>query len=324
MNSYPDSRKLTTILAADVVNYSKMMSTNEEETLATLKSFREQAEGSIDKHNGRIFKTAGDAFLAEFGSPVQAVRCAISLQEDFRVRNIQLPEEQQMWFRMGINIGDVLVENGDLYGDGVNVAARLEGLAEKGGICVSGSTFEQVKNKLSIAFDDIGEQKVKNIPEPIPAFRLVPGQITVNEVGEGGLSIFQRVLNNRKLLGTGVLLLLLVAAGLYIMKINVIQRPKHPFDGIWKVSLSNVSGCLNNNPRSFSINVIDGTINEPNQPFPKIGSVSQKGNFTITVTDKSGNLRATQKGSLNELYGEGILQGKKSSCGGKVSLEKQI
>ncbi|GJL82570.1 MAG: hypothetical protein DHS20C01_22040 [marine bacterium B5-7] len=317
-------RKLTTILAADVVNYSQMMAANEEETLKTLKSFREQAEALINKHNARIFNTAGDAFLAEFGSPVQAVRCAISLQEDFRARNTQLPEEVQMWFRMGINVGDVLVEGNDLYGDGVNVAARLEGLAEKGGICISGSTFDQVKNKLSITFDDIGEQKVKNIPEPVPAFRLVPGQVKVTDTGTDSKSPSHRLSSGRNIILAGAALLLVVATGLYFLNLSPVAPIfKYPFDGLWKVSLSNLSGCLNNNARTFSINVINGTINEPGHPQPKTGSVSQNGEFIITVTDGSGNFRATQKGTLSGKYGEGILQGKKPDCSGKISLQKQ-
>lgn len=172
-------RKLTTILATDVEGYSRLMSADEETTLKTLKSYREIIDGLISRHDGRIFGTAGDSVVAEFGSTVEAVRCAMSIQEDLRVHNAELIEDLRMMFRIGINVGDVMVENENLFGDGVNVAARLESIAEAGGICISRSVFDQVKNKLSIGFEDIGPQKVKNIPEPVPAFRVVVDPVSV-------------------------------------------------------------------------------------------------------------------------------------------------
>jgi adenylate cyclase len=172
-------RKLTTILAADVEGYSRLMSADEEATLKTLKNYRQIIDGLIAKHDGRIFGTAGDSVIAEFGSTVEAVRCAITIQEELRIENAELAEENQMKFRIGVNVGDVMVEDDNLYGDGVNIAARLEGEAEAGGICISGSAFDQVKNKLSIGFEDIGPQQVKNIAAPVPAFRVVPGPVTV-------------------------------------------------------------------------------------------------------------------------------------------------
>ncbi len=179
MNSGGVTRKLTTILAADVVGYSRLMAADEEATLATLRTYREIIFDLIGKHHGRVVGTAGDAVLAEFGSAVEAVRCGISIQEDLRVRNAELADDIQMHFRIGINVGDVMIEGDDLFGDGVNVAARLEGIAPTGGICISGSTFEQVKNKLSIGFEDMGPQEVKNIPQPVPAFRIVPASVSV-------------------------------------------------------------------------------------------------------------------------------------------------
>ena len=172
-------RKLAVILAADVEGFTRLMHADEEATHKTLGAYRKIIDGLIARHSGRIFATGGDSVLAEFGSAVEAVRCAISIQEELRVRNAELPDDRQMRFRIGINIGDVIVEGDDLIGDGVNVAARFEGLAEPGGICISGSAFEQVKNKLSVGFEDIGPQEVKNIAEPVPAFRIVPGPVAV-------------------------------------------------------------------------------------------------------------------------------------------------
>ncbi len=139
-------RKLTTILAADVEGYSRLMSADEEATLNTLKSYREIIDGLIDRHHGRIFGTGGDSVIAEFGSAVEAVRCAITMQEELRIRNAELADERQMKFRIGVNVGDVMVEDDTLYGDGVYVAARLEGVAEAVGICISGRSFVQVKD----------------------------------------------------------------------------------------------------------------------------------------------------------------------------------
>jgi adenylate cyclase len=163
-------RRLATILAADAAGYSALMAEDEEATLRTLKSHRQVIDKLIERHEGRIFKTAGDAVLAEFGSAVEAVRCAITIQDELRVRNAELVQERQLHFRIGINVGDVLVDGDDLLGDGVNIAARLEGIAAPGRICISGGTFEQVKNKLSVAFQDLGMHQVKNIPDPVAAF----------------------------------------------------------------------------------------------------------------------------------------------------------
>ncbi len=172
-------RKLTTILAADVEGYSRLMRVDEEATLKTLGEYREIIDGSITRHDGRVFSTGGDSVLAEFGSAVEAVRCAVEFQEELAARDTEQPDGRRMRFRIGINIGDVMVRDGDLFGDGVNVAARLEGIAEPGGICVSGSTFDQIKHKLSLDFEDMGPQLLKNIAEPVPAFRLVPGPVSV-------------------------------------------------------------------------------------------------------------------------------------------------
>lgn len=163
-------RKIAAIFAADIAGYSRLVAEDEEETLRRLASYREVIDDFIAKASGRIFNTAGDAVLAEFPSAVDAVRCAIDIQESLRTRNMAYPPSRQMSFRIGITIGDVVERNGDLLGDGVNIAARLEGLAEVGGICVSRAVHEQVANKLSVQFADIGAQEVKNIPTPVHAY----------------------------------------------------------------------------------------------------------------------------------------------------------
>lgn len=163
-------RKIAAIFAADIAGYSRLVAEDEEETLRRLASYRQVTDDFIAKGGGRIFNTAGDAVLAEFPSAVEAVRCAIDIQESLRTRNMAYPQSRQMSFRIGITIGDVVERDGDLLGDGVNIAARLEGLAEVGGICISRAVHEQVANKLSVQFADIGAQEVKNIPTPVHAY----------------------------------------------------------------------------------------------------------------------------------------------------------
>src|ERR1700675_2558275 len=165
-------RRLATILMADVVGYSKMMGENEERTIEVLRGHREIFDEMLKLHRGRIFNTAGDAILAEFPSAVEAVRCATEIQTALRTRNEHLPEEQRMWFRIGVNLGDVVVQGGDLLGDGVNVAARIQTVAEPGGICISGSVYDQIQNKLSLRFEQLGEQNFKNISRPIRTFSI--------------------------------------------------------------------------------------------------------------------------------------------------------
>src|SRR5258708_9404760 len=163
-------RKIAAILAADIAGYSRLVAEDEEETLRRLASYRLVTDDFIARGGGRIFNTAGDAVLAEFPSAVEAVRCAIDIQESLRTRNMAYPPSRQMSFRIGITIGDVVERDCDLLGDGVNIAARLQWLAEGSGICVSPAVDEHVAHKLSVQFADIGEQEVKNIPTPVHAY----------------------------------------------------------------------------------------------------------------------------------------------------------
>ncbi len=169
-------RKLAAILAADVVGYSRMMADDEVATLAALTHHREELIAPlVSEHRGRVVKLMGDGTLMEFGSVVDAVNFAVDLQKAMAERNSDVPDACQIIYRIGINIGDIIVEGDDIYGDGVNVAARLEQLAEPGGICIARNVFKHIKNKLDVSFQDMGEQKLKNIPEPVRAYRIVMG-----------------------------------------------------------------------------------------------------------------------------------------------------
>jgi len=168
----PFERRLATILMADIVGYSRMMEANEERTLRVFRGHREIFDAMLAQHRGRIFNTAGDAVLAEFPSAVEAVRCATEIQSALRTRNDHLAPDERMQFRIGVNLGDVIVQGTDLLGDGVNVAARIQTAAEPGGVCVSGSVYDQIRNKLSLEFHPMGERTFKNITQPVRVFSI--------------------------------------------------------------------------------------------------------------------------------------------------------
>jgi class 3 adenylate cyclase len=173
-------RKLAAILAADIAGYSRLMGTDEEGTLAAVKAIRrELGDRKIAEHRGRIVKTTGDGLLVEFASVVNAVRCAVEVQRAMAERNAGVQAEKRIVFRIGIHQGDIIIDGGDIFGDGVNVAARLEGIAEPGGICVSRMVRDEVRDKLDVAFDNLGEQSLKNIARPVRVFAVRLGSETM-------------------------------------------------------------------------------------------------------------------------------------------------
>ena len=165
-------RRLSAILAADVCNFSSMMGKDEDQTILTLRACNETIENAINSHNGHIFNTAGDSIVAEFSSVVDAVNCAVNFQQTLRDRNSSMSETSRMYFRVGINLGDIVVEGDNRYGDGINIAARLEALSEPGGICISGSIYGDIKSKLDLEFGALGEQVLKNIAQPVSAYKV--------------------------------------------------------------------------------------------------------------------------------------------------------
>jgi adenylate cyclase len=171
MTTQEIKRKLTAILSADVKGYSRLMGEDEEWTVHTLTTYKDVIRGLIQQHRGRVVDAPGDNILAEFASVVDAVQCAVEIQQVLRAKNAMLPENRRMEFRIGINLGDVIEEGDTIYGDGVNIAARLEGLAEAGGICISESAYQQIENKLPLRYDYLGEHEVKNIAKPVRVYR---------------------------------------------------------------------------------------------------------------------------------------------------------
>jgi adenylate cyclase len=162
-------RKLTAILSADVAGYSRLMQDDEAATVLTLESYKQAFFDLIKQHRGRVVDSPGDNLLAEFASVVDAVQCAVAVQKELQARNTELPQDRKMQFRIGVNLGDVIEEGERIYGDGVNIAAQLESLADPGGICISKTAFDQIETKLPFGYEFIGEQTVKNIAKPVGA-----------------------------------------------------------------------------------------------------------------------------------------------------------
>jgi adenylate cyclase len=210
-------RKLTAILCADVHGYSRLMGDDEEATLRTLSACRKITDSLIERHHGRFVNSAGDSVLAEFASVVEAVNCAVEIQNALTAENANSPSERRMEFRIGVNLGDVMVEDAQIYGDGVNVAARLQSLAEPGGICISGTAHDQVRDRLALAYEDAGEQAVKNIARPVHVWRVVPD----------GRPVPARL--GRKYWRRGVLSLtgLAIAAGTFLLVEHLSLKPPH-------------------------------------------------------------------------------------------------
>ena len=216
-------RKLTTILSADVKGYSRLMGEDEEWTLRTLNTYKGLIRNMVGEHRGRVVGSPGDNVLAEFASVVDAVECGVEIQQVLRTKNALLPETRKMDFRIGINLGDVIEEEDSIYGDGVNIAARLEGLAEAGGICISGSAYEQIENKIPLHYDYLGEHEVKNIAKPVRVYRAriepepVPSPVSEEKKPE-------RKKPSRVVLAVIVPVLIAVAAVLY----QFVLRPYAP------------------------------------------------------------------------------------------------
>ncbi len=201
-------RKLAAILSADVVCYSRLMAEDEASTIRTLKAYREAIGSLVEQHHGRVVDAPGDNLLAEFPNVLDAVQCAVEVQAVLRVRNQSLSADRRMLFRIGIHLGDITTEGEQVYGDGVNIAARLEGLAKPGDICVSGTVRDQIESKLDLRYEDLGEQSLKNIPKPVRVYQVrlesLPGKPAHLGLTRGA----QRRGLRAALLATGTVLLL--------------------------------------------------------------------------------------------------------------------
>jgi len=312
-------RRLATILAADVFGYSRLMAENEEYTLRTLKAYRGIIDRLISRHEGRIFSTAGDSVLVEFQSAVEAIRCAIAIQEELRVRNAEVDEKHRMEFRMGVNVGDVLVDGDNLYGDGVNIAARLESIATPGDIYISGSVFTLVKSKLSYSFEDMGPQSVKNLPEPVSTFRLTRARAA-------SVAKPRKPFVAASVMAIPVVLIAGIAAWTFTASLRTgapVGRPTSDagtaFDGIWEFELSGGQYCVLKTltfPRRISggvITTIDGA--------RVFGSIAKDGRFHFANPSAiNEHITVESQGTIRGETGEGTYVGVGTPCQGSYQI----
>lgn len=268
------NRKMSAILSADVKGYSRLMSTDEEGTVKSLNECREIIAGCVDDHRGRVVDSPGDNVLAEFVSTVEAVKCAVKIQEGLKVRNADLPESRRMEFRIGVNLGDVIEDDDRIYGDGVNIAARLEGLAEAGGICISRTAFDQVKNKLELGYEYLGEHKVKNITEPVPVYRVLM------EAEVAGKVIGEKRKEKRRIILAAIIVLLIGFGGLAGWYLYLEQSK-----GVEAASLDKMAYPLPDKP-SIAVLPIVNISGDPQQEFFSDGLTED----LITALSKVPNL----------------------------------
>jgi adenylate cyclase len=315
-------RKLTAILSADVKGYSRLMGDDEEATVSTITAYRGVIGSVVQKHRGRVVDSPGDNILAEFSSVVDAVRGAVEIQEELATKNAELPENRKMEFRIGVNLGDVIHEEERIYGDGVNIAARIESLADGGGICISGSAFEQVKNKLELGYEYLGEHSVKNIAEPVRVYKALMEPEAVGKViGE------ERAESKRglRLALAVVTLLLLIVGGLLIWRVAYLP--------LEVASVEEMAFPLPDRP-SIAVLPFDNLSKDPEQEYfsdglteeiisalgsvPKLFVIARNSTFTY----KGKPLKVQQVSE--ELGVRYVLEGSVRKSGDKVRITAQL
>jgi TolB-like protein/class 3 adenylate cyclase/predicted Zn-dependent protease len=318
-------RKLTAILSADVEGYSSLMAEDEEATVSTITAYREVTTTVVEKHRGRIVDSPGDNILAEFASAVDAVRGAVEIQEELKARNAELPENRRMEFRIGINLGDVIEEGERIYGDGVNVAARVESLADGGGICISRGAYDQVKKKLTLGYEYLGEHTVKNIDEPVRVYRVLMEPETVAEV----ISEKRPEPVQRMSAVAAVIVLLLLVGGLVVWKFI----PRTPTPSVEVASVERMAFPLPDKP-SIAVLPFENMSDDPKQEYFSDGITEDlitdlskiSGLFVIarnsTFTYKGKPVKVQQV--AEDLGVRHVLEGSVRKAGDKVRINAQL
>ena len=327
MSAEKHKRKLAAILSADAAGYSRLMGEDEARTLDTLKAHLQVMGSRVESHRGRVVAIHGDSLLAEFESVVDAVQCAMEIQKEIKARNEELPEGSRMPFRIGINLGDVIEEDGNLYGDGVNVASRLEGLADPGGICISRSVHDHVKNKLKIGYQSMGAHSVKNIAEPVRVYRIVPEPDAFGKVVG---RVWYRLKQWQKVVLAITIALLQVGGGLAVKK--YMDRPASS-PGIFAFLTEKTALPLPDKP-SIAVLPFENMTGDPKQEYFTDGFTEQ----IITSLSKisalfviSRNSSFTYKGKpvkvqkvSKELGVRYVLEGSIQKSGDRVRINAQL
>ncbi len=318
-------RKITAIMSSDVVGYSKLMGDNEAATVKTLEAYKSVMSALIEQHRGRVIDSPGDNMLSEFASVVDAVQCAVAIQKELNSRNAELPDNRKMRFRIGINLGDVIQEDGRIYGDGVNIAARLESLADPGGICVSKTAFDHIETKLPLGYEFLGEQEVKNIAKPIGAYRVImEPRVTVADVkGKKETIPFWR----RKASIYGALAVLVIIIGVTVWQLYLRPPPIEP------ASVEKMTLPLPDKP-SIAVLPFDNLSSDPEQEYfsdgltdeiiavlsrvPKIFVIAR--NSTFTYKGKSVKVQQVSE-DLGVWY---VLEGSVKKSGNRIRITAQL
>jgi TolB-like protein/class 3 adenylate cyclase len=317
-------RKLTAIISADVEGYSRLMGEDEAATVQTITAYRDTMSQLIQQYRGRVVDSPGDNILADFASVVDAVQCAVEAQQVLKVKNAELPEERRMQFRIGINLGDVIEEGDRIYGDGVNIAARIEGLAEGGGICISGSAYEQIENKLALGYEYIGEHTVKNISKPIRVYRIPMESRAATEVHKKKRAVLRRW-------GAFVLAAVLIFGAGVVAVWNYYLRSSPPPKGV--ASVENMAFSLPDKP-SIAVLPFTNMSDDPKQEYfsdgitediitglskiPRLFVIARNSTFTY----KGKPVKIQQVG--RELGVRYVLEGSVQRSGHRIRITAQL
>jgi class 3 adenylate cyclase len=339
------SRKLAVILHADIVGSTVLVQRDERLAHERMRDVFRRFSETITAYGGKVHEVRGDALLAEFERASDAVSATLAFQSDNRSANEIYSDDIRPELRVGIALGEVIIADNTITGAGVVLAQRLEQLSEAGGLCISSAIREALPARLPFQYGPLGEQKIKGFEEPVRVFFVALGLEGAIPAPEPGASLAAappapRALSRSRtaaLLAAAVIVIAALAAGAFFTGLvpfvgkpdqpldskldrPLDAKPDWPFDGRWQVNVDTLSGCLNNAPRSFVVNVTEGSVNEPDYKFPKTGRVSPDGEFRIESRDAGGKLMNTQTGRITDGVGKGRFEGRKPGCGGDVKM----